>query len=184
VRRLLLLLPVVVLAGCGSERTPVPDITHAVAPVGTKAYELSGGAVRFTAPGNWDTMPPEGSLAGGVRSRTATVAVWRYERTEPLPDSRKALKAAGARLTASAQAHDPTFRVRVTRFRHRGGGAPSIELVGAQTIAGVPVDVRSTHLFADGAEVVVDAYAPPGDFPRVDEQVFLPLLRSLKVRRR
>jgi hypothetical protein len=43
--------------------------------------------------------------------------------------------------------------------------------------------VRSTHLYAYGAELVVDAYAPPGEFARVDRRVFGPMLRSLRVQR-
>jgi hypothetical protein len=41
--------------------------------------------------------------------------------------------------------------------------------------------VRSTHIFSHGAEVVVDAYAPPRFFPKVDKTAFKPLLRSLRV---
>ncbi len=41
--------------------------------------------------------------------------------------------------------------------------------------------VRSTHVYAEGAEIVVDAFAPEKDFRRVDEQVFRPLLKSLKI---
>ena len=59
--------------------------------------------------------------------------------------------------------------------------ARAIELTGTQTVAGFTYDVRSAHLFREGAEVVVDAYAPPADFPRVDRTVFEPALRSLKL---
>jgi hypothetical protein len=42
--------------------------------------------------------------------------------------------------------------------------------------------VRSTHLFDRGTEIVIDAYAPPGDFARVDRSVFQPLIRSVRLR--
>lgn len=41
--------------------------------------------------------------------------------------------------------------------------------------------VRSTHVYADGAEIVVDAFAPERDFRRVDAQVFRGVLRSLHI---
>jgi hypothetical protein len=43
--------------------------------------------------------------------------------------------------------------------------------------------VRSTHLYAHGGELVVDAYAPPGEYAKVDRAVFGPLLRSLRLTR-
>jgi hypothetical protein len=41
--------------------------------------------------------------------------------------------------------------------------------------------VRSTHVYAKQAEVVVDAYVAPRDFVNVDREVFRPLVRSLKI---
>jgi hypothetical protein len=41
--------------------------------------------------------------------------------------------------------------------------------------------VRSTHIYAHGAEYVIDAYADADSFRQVDAQVFRPLLRSLHV---
>jgi hypothetical protein len=37
-------------------------------------------------------------------------------------------------------------------------------------------------VYAHGAELVLDAYAPPAEFARVDRTVFRPLLRSLTVK--
>jgi hypothetical protein len=41
--------------------------------------------------------------------------------------------------------------------------------------------VRSTHIYAHGAEYVVDAYADADSFRAIDAQVFRPLLRTLRV---
>jgi hypothetical protein len=42
--------------------------------------------------------------------------------------------------------------------------------------------VRSLHAYGHGYEVVLDAFAPPKDFPRVDPQTFGPVARSLRLR--
>jgi hypothetical protein len=54
-------------------------------------------------------------------------------------------------------------------------------LVGDQRVAGQQRRVRSTHVFAQGAEVVVDQYAAPRDFAAVDAAVFEPTVRSLRI---
>lgn len=171
-----LLVVALILAGCGNARTPPPNIDHAVAPAGERPIELEDAGVAFTAPANWQSVPPIGALVGGVKSKTATVNVWRYPRDEPLPKSRAALDAARQRLVEQVKAKDPTAILRRRKLRRHG-----VELVGTQTIAGTPVGIRSVHLFKAGAEVVVDAYAPPDDFDRVDATVFRPLLKTLKV---
>jgi hypothetical protein len=171
---------VVLLAGCGEQRTRPPDLTHAVKPLCCVDAHLRTEGISYRRPRNWAELPPEGPLVGGVTSRTATVAVWRYLRTEPLPRDRAALERVQTLLLDRVRQRNPTFTLRhaeVTRL----GGAPGIELVGTQTAAGYAYDVRSAHLFKDGAEIVVDAYAPTADFPRLDREVFRPLLASLKL---
>ncbi|MGI8623171.1 MAG: hypothetical protein ACR2NB_06720 [Solirubrobacteraceae bacterium] len=168
------------LSGCGNARTRPPDIRHPDAPLGTRPYDYKQAGVAFTAPANWQELAPAAALVGGVRNKTATVAVWRYPRSEPLPSGRADLEKVRGLLVGRVKLRDPAFVVRTSRIRRRGG-ARGIELVGRQTIAGLPYDVRSEHLFKAGAEVVVDAYAPRAEFRRVDRTVFKPLLRSLKV---
>jgi len=46
-----------------------------------------------------------------------------------------------------------------------------VVVVGNETIRGVPLRVRSTHLYAQGGEVVADSFAPPRDFARLDPLV-------------
>ncbi len=60
-------------------------------------------------------------------------------------------------------------------------GAPAIELLGTATIAGEKRRVRSTHVYAKGAEIVLDAYAPEQEFARVDREVFRPIAASLRI---
>lgn len=165
------------LAGCGNARTQPPNVDDPLAPQGRKTLRLDGAGISFRAPANWEDLGSVGSLAGGVRSRTATVAMWRYPRTEPLPADRTELAAARDRLVGRIRAADPTFELDRQRLSRRG-----IVLLGRQTVAGVPVGIRSVHLFRHGAEVVVDAYAPPEDFDRVDSSVFQPLLETLELR--
>jgi hypothetical protein len=182
VRRAALAVPLAVLAltGCGNDRTPVPDVSHADPPRGYRKVVLKDAGVRFTAPFNWQNLDPQGRRAGGIRSKTATLAVWRYPRSEPLPATESALEEVKGLLVDRVKARDPSFELRSSRVTRRGG-ADAIELVGSQEIAGLPFDVRSTHVFKAGAEVVLDAYAPPADFARVDRTVFRPVLKSLRV---
>jgi hypothetical protein len=175
------MLAALAVGGCGNARATVPDTTTPELPQGTKVTRIERAGVRFTAPANWPGLTPAGRLAGGIQSRTATVAVWRYPRSEPLPADDAALREVRGLLEARVRHRDPTFRLRSSRLVHRGG-ARGIELVGTQTIAGRPVGVRSSHVFSRGAELVIDAYAPPAQFARLDAAVFRPLLRSLKLR--
>jgi hypothetical protein len=175
-RAVAVLLAASALLGCGNERAPVPDLSEPAEPVGTQPVELSG--IRFTAPANWTVLPPRGEMVGGLQSGTATLAVWRYPRTEPLPEGDEALLAAKARLESQVRRRDPGFAFRSVELTRRGD-ADAIEVTGEQTIAGTRYGVRSAHVFHEGTEVVVDAYAPPGTFEAADASVFQPILESL-----
>jgi hypothetical protein len=181
VRRLApLALAAALLAGCGEERTRPPDVAHAVAPEPRVDVHLRGQGIRYLRPRNWDQLPPAGSLVGGVTSRTATVAVWRYPRTEPLPQDDAALERVETLLLDRVRQRNPTFTLRTSEIT-RLAGAPAIVLVGSQAASGFAYDVRSAHVYKAGAEVVVDSYAPSADFAQLDRKVFQPLLASLKV---
>jgi hypothetical protein len=180
-RALPVLLLITVLTGCGYQRTAVPDVRHADAPAGTREVDLEAAGVAFTAPRNWADLGAQGPRVGGIQSKTATLAIWRYPRTEPLPRTSEELRAAMVRLEDRVRERDATFRLRDSTVTRRGG-ADAIELLGRATIAGLPFGVRSTHVFKGGYEVVLDAYAPPERFDRLDADVFQPLLRSLEVR--
>jgi hypothetical protein len=183
VRRLVLIAVALLAAGCGNQRTKPPDVLHADPPAKFVTERPPGTGVTYTRPENWtplDPKPPQ--FVGGARSKTATFAIWRYPRTEPLPRGEAALQKAMTRLVDRIRQRNPTF-VLSTSDVTIIGGARAIELTGRQTVAGFDYDVRSAHLFKAGAEIVVDAYAPPEDFPRVEASVFGPLLGDLVVKR-
>jgi hypothetical protein len=167
------------LGGCGNSRARPPDTATPELPRGTKQTDVDAAGVRFSSPANWPDLPPLGRRVGGVQSRTATVAVWRYPRSEPLPADRAALREVLGLLVDRVKRRDPTFELRAARLVRRGE-APGIEVLGRQTIAGRRFGVRSSHLFSRGAEVVIDAYAPAAQFGRLDRAVFRPLLRSVR----
>jgi len=88
--------------------------------------------------------------------------------------------AAKAALVGAARKRDRTLRLDrsgVTRFH----GHPALVLVGTETVGTERRKVRSTHIFRDRSEVVVEALAPPAAFAGLQRTVFAPLLRSLKV---
>ena len=110
----------------------------------------------------------------------AQIAVWRYARSEPLPETRSQLHAARLALVAQVERRDPTFELTSSRLVMKPG-VRAVELVGQGTNAGERRSVRSLHAYARGHEVVLDAFAPPEDFARVDEQTFAPVARSLRL---
>ncbi len=168
-------------AGCGNDRTRPPDTQVPDPPAGAREDSYPQAGIRLTAPANWPQLQAEGQRVGGIHSKRATLAIWHYPRTEPLPDSDAELQEVERLLIERVKRRDPTFALRDSTRRRRGG-ARAIELVGRQTAAGLPYGVRSSHVFHAGREIVFDGYAPPEHFGRVDETVFVPLLESLTLR--
>ncbi len=165
---------------CGRERIDPPDVVRPATPTGSTPQGFPQAGVSFDGPGNWPFLPGRAPLVASASSGTATVAVWRYLRSEPLPREDAALDAAQRTLIDAAKARDRTFDLQ-RADRVKVDGAPAVELVGTETVAGGRRRVRSTHIYAKGAEVVLDAYAAPDDFRRVDREVFRPLLESLRI---
>jgi hypothetical protein len=156
-------------------------VTRAIAPTGWTRTDYPAAGLRVSLPRGWALAPGTAPSVASATSGRATVALWRYPRTEPLPGTRAQLAAARRALVSAARARDPGFRLadaHVTRI----GGVPAVVLVGSETIRGVPLRVRSTHLYAQGGEVVADSFAPPRDFARLDPLVFRPVARSLRLR--
>ena len=174
-----------VLAGCGNDPTPLPDVGVIPAPTGFRPARYDAQGVRFRAPTNWRVSPGEGTQLATVAIGDAQVGVWRYPRTEPLPETRTQLDAARAAVVAQIKGRDPTFKVKSTRLVLKPG-IRAVQVVGVGTNltnASVRRSVRSLHVYGSGAEVVMDAFAPPKAFSRVDKQTFGPMTRSLKLRK-
>jgi hypothetical protein len=169
----------VLAAGCGNAATRVPDVSIPAAPRHWVPANPPGG-VHLRIPSNWDKQPATGPMIAAVFSGRATVALWRYPRSEPLPSGAATLRAAEKALVATVRRRDPTFRLAAARTV-RVGGARAVELLGTETINGRRVRVRSTHVYAGGSELVIDAYAPPARFAALDRSVFVPLTESVRI---
>ena len=173
-----------VLAGCGNERTAVPDLGVVPAPKAFREAFFDEQGIRFRAPTNWRVVPGEPPHVATVAIGSAQIGVWRYPRTEPLPETRAQLNAAREALVAQIESRDPTFKLTSTRLVVKPG-IRAVEVVGIGanlTNPSVQRSMRSLHAYGRGAEVVMDAFAPPKGFGRIDEQTFGPVSRSLKLR--
>ena len=179
--RRLTLLVCLAVAGCGNQQQRPPAVGPPAQPNATTPVAFDRDGVRFAAPGGWHVQSGTAPLVATVQSGTAMIAVWRYPRTEPLPASREQLTQARDLLLQAARARDATFKPLKSALT-RLGSHPAIQVRGTETISGQPRMVRSTHVYAFGAEVVVDAYAPADVFGRIDRAAFVPLVRSLKLR--
>ena len=172
------------LAGCGNDRTPVPDLSLVPAPKAFREAFFDEQGVRFKAPTNWRVVPGADPQVATVAIGSAQVAVWRYPRSEPLPETRAQLNAARDALVAQIESRDPTFNLTSTRLILKPG-IRAVEVVGTGTNLtnrSVQRSMRSLHAYGRGAEVVMDAFAPPKEFARIDEQTFGPVTRSLRLR--
>lgn len=172
-----------VVAGCGNDRTKPPSVGVPRPPEGldTKTYGTFGFTIGV--PHAWHLTTGTAPLLLTAQSGSATIALWRYPRTERhLPSSHAALVRALRSLLRAVRRRDPTFvldHARVGPVAHRG----ALEIVGTETIDGVRRRVRSTHMFVRHAEVVVDAYAPAGVFAAVDRVAFVRVVHSLRAGR-
>jgi hypothetical protein len=168
------------VAGCGNSRTQPPDLSTPATPDGFNHATYPAAGLRLNVPRDWRLITGTPPQVVVLQSGLATVAVWRYTRDGELPHTRAQLKAALAALVALVRTRDSTFELasgNVVAVAHHG----AIQIRGLETIDGLRREVRSTHLFVNRSEVVVDAFAPPSMFLRVDTQVFHPVLRSLRV---
>jgi hypothetical protein len=167
-------------AGCGNERQDAPRVPRAAPPSGKRVERLARYGVTFVRPRNWTYSGGRPPALASIGSGRALVTVWRYRRVERLPTTDADLTRARKGLLTAARGRDKTLRV-VSARALRVDGLPAVEIVAIEKIGLVRRQVRSTHLYAHGAELVVDAYAPPGEFSEVDRAAFRPLVRSLRV---
>jgi hypothetical protein len=162
------------LSGCGSD---APDTTTTRA---AEAGQFPKQGVAFTPPSDWSVDGGTGHLVATAQAGQATVAVWRYPRGEKLPKSKVELQAARDALVKASKKRDVTFE-QIKTAATTVAGQPAVQIRAREHIAGQPRTVRSTHIYAHGAEYVVDAYADADSFRAIDAQVFRPLLRTLRV---
>jgi hypothetical protein len=181
------------LAGCGgggdskaktqttgtapaSSNSATPPVVGAMVPV---VYPNAG--IRFAAPEGWKTQPGEQPLVATVRQGESIVAVWRYPRTgEQLPVNHAALQRAKLALVDAIHRRDTTFALDRAKLLHVGPER-AVQVLGAGRVSDARRTIRSTHIYAQGAEFVIDEYAPTVIFARVDREVFTPLLDSVKI---
>ena len=167
-------------AGCGNDPTPAPNVTAPRAASGWKTIRGGEPQVTVSAPRNWPVqLGPEPSIASFGSGR-ALVAVWRYPRSEPAPRTADELRDAEQALVEAARRRDTTFSERSVRTT-KVGGVPAIVVLGDGTIRDTRVRIRSTHVYHEGTELVVDAYAPPDDFDRLDRVTFPRIASSLRL---
>jgi hypothetical protein len=177
---LLSIVAAVLLAGCGNSRTPAPDTGFIPAPKVFRDLKYPNAGVSLKVPAGWREVQGTDPQLTTVAIGDAQIAIWRYKRTEPLPETRSQLKAARDALVAWVETRDTTFELTSSRLIVKPG-LRAVELVGQGTNHGERRSVRSLHAYGHGYEVVLDAFAPPKDFARVDEQTFAPVGRSLRL---
>lgn len=169
-------------AGCGSAPQDPPDVGTPGPPGPLTELNFAEQGVRLRVPGAWKLTrgPADGPLLATLTSGRATIALWRYPRTEPLPRTTKDLEATKDALIAAVKTRDPEYGVTSSRIL-RGQSRRGVELIGTGRNAGFERRGRSLHLFGGGAEVVLDQYATPKQFPAVDADVFRAVAQSLRV---
>jgi hypothetical protein len=166
------------VAGCGNSRTAVPDVDRPAPPQGFRKLTLASAGVSLITPRNWTVSNQTAPLVLTLNSGPAVVALWRLARSAPPPASPAALSSTSRALIAAVRRRDPSIsQLRATTTRV--DGARAIRLEARERIAGRMRRVTSTHVYIDGAELVLDEYAPPAQFPSVARSVFGPVRRSL-----
>jgi hypothetical protein len=177
---LLLATAVVPAAGCGNEPAEAPDVTTLPRITGWTGAAFPAAGISFERPREWHLQPGRPPLLGTITAGRATIAFWRYPRSEALPSTLPELTVAKDALLAAARGRDRTFHARLAKGT-RAARRPAVVIVADETVAGQRRRVRSTHVYAHGGEVVVDAFAPPRDFARLEDPVFRRVVRTLRV---
>ena len=175
-----LVLAAVALAGCGNEPARPPVVTTPKAAFGWVDHDLPAEGVKFQRPSAWRLTPGEPPLLATISSGLATISVWRYPRNEPLPETPEELDVARDALVAAARARDASFKVikaKGTRAAHH----PAVVIIGDETVAGQPRRVRSTHIYAESSEIVVDAFAPADQNAQIEDPIIRTLVRSFQI---
>ncbi len=150
------------VAGCGDSRTPVPDVLTPAAPAGFRTLQY----------------PAAGSAS--APRRTGPWPLWRFPDRAPPPVRGATLAEDRIRLLRAARARDRSLRLLGAALIHVSA-APAVVLDALERIGYGVREVRSTHVYVPGAEVVLEEYAPPSLWRTVDRTVFSPLSDSLRL---
>jgi hypothetical protein len=169
---------VVLVAGCGNSRTAVPDVNRPAPPAGFRKLTVGSAGISLITPRNWTVSSQTAPLVLTLNSGPAVVALWRLPRTAPPPADRAELAGARRALIAAVRRREHSIS-HLHATATRVDGARAIRLDAREWIAGRIRRVTSTHVYVDGAELVLDEYAPPGQFAAVARSVFAPVRRSL-----
>jgi hypothetical protein len=171
---------VTLAAGCGNDATKPPKASKPTVADAWTTVSFTKQGVSFERPTEWHYAAGTTPLLATITSGNATIAVWRYPRSEILPSTPDELNAARDALIAAAKTRDKTFAVKqakATRAAHH----PAVVIVADETVAGRARMVRSTHVYGDGGEVVIDAFAPQRIYPMLEAPIFRRVVHSLKV---
>ena len=167
-------------AACGEEPDKPPAIFKVKQPRGQKVEEFPAAGMTLTRPKNWRLRRRDAPGVFELASGQATIAGWAYPRDEPLPETDADMEAAKDRLVDAIHERDPDYRVRSAAITDIAG-ARAIDVEGEQVLSRRDLRTRSVHLFLGDVEYVIEAIAPPADFPLVEQRVMTPLLDSLEV---
>lgn len=170
----------VALAACGNDKTAAPDVSIIPAPKGFRDAKYTNEGVSLRVPTNWRMVPGETPQIATIAAGDGQIAVWRFPRKEPLPETAVQLSAALLALTAQVQKRDSTFTVTSSRVVVKPR-LKAVEIVGIGTNQGQKRQQRSLHAYAYGGEIVVDGFTPIEQFRRVDKQTLAKVTRSLKL---
>jgi hypothetical protein len=165
------------LGGCGNGATG-GNFTTPLAPTGflTKGYPADGVSVRV--PDNWTVTAEKTPMVAVISSGPAIMSLWRYPSSQGALTTPSQLHGALSALISAAKSQDPTLQVERTGLSSVDG-AGAVIIDGLEHVAGKLRRVRSEHVYVNGAELVLDAYAPVSDFTTVDHSVFSPVRKSL-----
>ena len=156
----------------------MPSLTRSAPPGGYRTLQFPAAGVSIAAPQSWRVIPVRPPLLTTVASGDAVIALWRYPRTAPPPDTEASLAAARSSLLRAVHARQRTVRVVGSRIT-RVDGAPAIEFDALETIGGKSRQVLSTHVFQPTGEVVLEEYAPPGLLRQIRHPLFAQVRGSL-----
>ena len=131
------------------------------------------GRRRSPRPRNWRAAPGRRrSLAPISSGRRRVAAVALPAHRAAADDEPSCAQAAGERCLAGRAGARRRSRVHRGQGRCTSAAQPAVQVL-ATSASAASRRVRSTHIYADGAEIVVDAYAPPSGL-RARGQLGLP----------